>query len=117
PPCFSPVYHDQRNALDVGFNGKLPWHAYGSVNVNYGSGLTNGLYGTPQAQYPGPYMPAHTTVDLSVGKEFAERYGLSITALNVGNERVQLDNSTTFGGFHWNNPREVYVEFRYRFKY
>jgi hypothetical protein len=23
----------------------------------------------------------------------------------------------TFGGFHWNNPREIYAEFRYRFHY
>jgi len=23
----------------------------------------------------------------------------------------------TFGGFHWNDPREIYVEFRYRFHY
>jgi hypothetical protein len=23
----------------------------------------------------------------------------------------------TFGGFHWNNPREIYVELRYRFHY
>jgi len=28
---------------------------------------------------------------------------------------VELDNSVTFGGFHWNNPREVNVELRYRF--
>jgi 3-oxoacyl-[acyl-carrier protein] reductase len=25
------------------------------------------------AQYPGPYLPGHTTVDLSVGKTFAEK--------------------------------------------
>jgi hypothetical protein len=28
-----------------------------------------------------------------------------------------IDNSQTLGGFHWNNPREIYVEFRYRFHY
>ena len=31
--------------------------------------------------------------------------------------RVDLDNSQTFGGFHWNNPRELFVELRYRFHY
>ena len=31
--------------------------------------------------------------------------------------RVQLDNSLTFGGFHWNDPRQIYAEFRYRFHY
>jgi len=42
--------------------------------------------------------------------------GASVT-LNVGDKRVQLDNSLTFGGFHWNNPRQIYVEFRYRTGY
>jgi len=28
-----------------------------------------------------------------------------------------LDNSLTFGSFHWNNPRQIYVEFRYRIGY
>jgi hypothetical protein len=23
----------------------------------------------------------------------------------------------TFGGFHWNDPRQIYGEFRYRFNY
>ena len=117
PPGFSPVDHDQRNTLNVGYNTRLPWQSYVSANMYYGSGFTNGLYGTPQAQYPGPYLPAHATVDLSVGKTFAEKYSLSLTALNVGNKRVQLDNSLTFGGFHWNDPRQIYVEFRYRFHY
>ena len=117
PPGFGPVDHDQRNTLNVGSNTRLPWQSYASANVYYGSGFTNGLYGTPQAQYPGVYLPAHATVDLSVGKTFAEKYSVSLTALNVGNKRAQLDNSLTFGGFHWNDPRQVYVEFRYRFNY
>jgi outer membrane receptor protein involved in Fe transport len=75
------------------------------------------LYGTPNAQYPGPYLPAHATVDLAVGKAFGENFSVSVNALNVGDKRVQLDNSLTFGGFHWNDPRQVYVEFRYRFHY
>ena len=117
PPGLSPVDHDQRNTLNVGFNGVLPWHAYASTNVYYGSGFTNGLYGTPQAQYPGPYLPGHTTFDLAIGKTFAEKYTISANALNVANRRVQLDNSLTFGGFHWNDPRQIYGEFRYRFNY
>jgi outer membrane receptor protein involved in Fe transport len=117
PPGLSPVDHDQRNTLNVGFNGSLPWHAYASTNIYYGSGFTNGLYGTPQAQYPGPYLPSHTTFDLAVGKTFAEKYTISVNAVNIANRRVQLDNSLTFGGFHWNDPRQIYAEFRYRFRY
>jgi hypothetical protein len=117
PPGLAPVDHDQRNTLNVGYNTGLPWHSYAATNVYYGSGLTNGLYGTPQAQYPGPYLPAHTTFDLSLGKSFAEKYTVSLTAINVANRRVQLDNSLTFGGFHWNDPRQIYGEVRFRFHY
>jgi hypothetical protein len=117
PPGLAPVDHDQRNTLNVGFNGILPGKITASTNVYYGSGFTNGLFGTPSAQYPGPYLPSHTSFDLAVGKTFAEKYTVSVNALNVANRRVQLDNSLTFGGFHWNDPRQIYGEFRYRFKY
>ncbi len=118
PPGFSPVDHDQRNTLNVGATASLPWQSYASGNVYYGSGFVNGLYGTPDSQYPGPYLPSHTTVDLSLGKTFSEgKYAVSVTALNVANLRVQLDNSLTFGGFHWNEPRQIYGEFRWRFHY
>ncbi len=114
PPGLSPVDHDQRNTLNVGFNATLPWHSFASTNVYYGSGFTNGL---PDAQFPGNYLPPHTTFDVSVGKSFGEKYTVSFTALNVANRRVELDNSLTFGGFHYNDPRQLYVEFRYRFHY
>ncbi|HXM64410.1 MAG TPA: TonB-dependent receptor [Terriglobales bacterium] len=113
-PEYAPVDHDQRNTLNLGFNATLPWKSYASTNAYYGSGFTNGL---PGVQYPGNYLPGHTTFDLAVGKTFAENYTVSVTALNVANRRVQLDNSLTFGGFHWNDPRQIYAEFRYRFHY
>ena len=114
PPGLAPVDHDQRNTLNLGFNANLPWQSYASTNVYYGSGFTNGQ---PGLQYPGNYLPGHTTFDLAVGKTFGEKYTISVTALNVANRRVQLDNSLTFGGFHWNDPRQIYAEFRYRFHY
>jgi hypothetical protein len=114
PPGLAPVDHDQRNTLNVGYNTSLPWRTYASTNVYYGSGFTNGL---PGVQYPGNYLPSHTTFDLSLGKTIAEKYTLAVTGLNVANRRVQLDNSLTFGGFHWNDPRQIYGEFRYRFNY
>jgi len=116
PPGYSPVDHDQRNTLNFGANAILPWQAFASTNVYYGSGFTNGI---PDAQYPGNYLPQHTTFDISMGKSFGERgkYRLSVTALNVANRRVLLDNSLTFGGFHFNDPRQIYAEFRWRFHY
>ena len=114
PSGLSPVDHDQRNTLNLGYNTSLPWHTYASTNVYYGSGFTNGL---PGVQYPGDYLPGHTTVDVSLGKSFAEKFTISLTAINLANRRVQLDNSLTFGGFHWNDPRQLYTEIRYRFHY
>ncbi|HVJ08639.1 MAG TPA: TonB-dependent receptor [Acidisarcina sp.] len=113
-PGYTPVDHDQRNTLDVGFHAALPWNGFGSINVNYGSGFLNG---DPNEQYPGNYLPQHTSVDLSIGKNFGERATVSVTGINLSNHRVLLDNSFTFGGFHYNDPRQIYAEVRYRFHY
>ena len=112
-PLFA-LDHDQRNTLNVGGDVSLPWRSYASTNIYYGSGFSNAFQGQP---YPGDHLPQHTTFDLSVGKDFGERVSASLNALNVANRRVELDNSQTFGGFHWNNPREIFVELRYRFHY
>ena len=118
---YTPVDHDQRNTLNVGFNATLPWRMTASTNIMYGSGFTNGGYnpdGPPvDPRYPNPYLPQHTTFDLAAGKTFGENITVSVNALNVANRRVLLDNSLTFGGFHYNDPREIYGELRYRFHY
>ena len=113
-PGYSPLDHDQRNTLNVGFNASLPWQSFASTNVYYGSGFTNG---SRNAQFPGPYLPQHTTFDLTLGKSFGERLTASVTALNVANRHLLIDNSLTFGGFHYNDPREIFVELRWRFHY
>jgi len=115
-PGYSRLDHDQRNTLNVGFNGKLPWHAYGSFNVYYGSGFSNG-FTDPPSPYSGNYLPGHTTADISAGKSFGERITISATATNITNTRVLLDNSLTFGGFHYNDPRQIYGEVRYSFHF
>ncbi|MFZ3263398.1 MAG: TonB-dependent receptor [Terriglobales bacterium] len=116
-PTLSPLDHDQRNTLNVGGDVSLPRHSYASTNVYYGSGFTNGENGTPGWPYQGYYLPGHTTFDLSLGKDFGERFTASVTALNVANHRVIYDDSLTFGGYHWNLPREIYVQLRFRFHY
>jgi hypothetical protein len=115
-PGYSALDHDQRNTLNIGFNGFLPHGVTGSFNVYYGSGFSNG-YQDPPSPYSGAYLPSHTTADLALGKTFGEKYTVSVTATNVGNTRVLLDNSLTFGGFHYNDPRQIYGEVKYRFKY
>jgi outer membrane cobalamin receptor len=111
---WGPLDHDQRNTLNVGGDFSLPHHTYASTNVYYGSGFPNAFPGEP---YPGNYLPQHTTFDVTLAKDFGERFSASLNALNAANRRVELDNSVTFGGFHWNSPREVFVELRYRFHY
>jgi hypothetical protein len=112
-PLFA-LDHDQRNTLNIGGDISLPWRSFASTNIYYGSGFSNAFVDQP---YPGDHLPQHTTFDLSIGKDFGERVSASLNALNVANRRVNLDNSQTFGGFHWNNPREIYLELRYRFHY
>ena len=116
-PGLSPLDHDQRNTLNVGGDVSLPWRSFASTNVYYGSGFVNGEAGTPGWPYQGDYLPGHTTFDLSLGKDFGERFTASVTSLNVANRRVIYDDSLTFGGYHWNLPREIYVELRFRFHY
>jgi hypothetical protein len=113
-PYLCPLDHDQRNTLNVGGDVTLPRRAYISTNVYYGSGFSNGFPGAP---YPGNYLPQHTSFDLSLGKDFGESFTASLTALNVANRRVEYDNSLTYGGFHWNLPRQIFAELRYRFHY
>ncbi len=113
---YSPVDHDQRNTLNVGFNATLPFRTTASTNVYYGSGFHNGNP-DPTTPYSNDYLPQHTTFDLSIGHSFGENLTASVTATNVANRRVLLDNSLTFGGFHYNDPREIYGEVRYRFHY
>ena len=120
-PDYAPLDHDQRNTLNAGAHLTLPWRTFLSGNVYYGSGFSNGNGPTATGQAPCcstlDYLPSHTTFDLSVGRDFGEKLSMSLTGLNVANRRVMLDDSLTFGGFHFNNPREIFLEVRYRFHY
>jgi hypothetical protein len=115
-PGYSALDHDQRNTLNVGFDGNLPRHVYGAFNIYYGSGFSNG-YTSPPSPYSGAYLPSHTTCDLAAGKSFGEEWSADVNVTNVANTRVLLDNSLTFGGFHENDPRQIYGEVRYHFHF
>ena len=106
--------HDQRNTLHIGGQFQLPWHVSATTDVSYASGFTNG--DAPQMA-PGDHLPPHTTFDLALSREFRERLTINLQAINVANRRVLLDNSFTFGGTHYLNPREIFVQLRYRFHY
>lgn len=99
--------HDQRNTLSNVISVTLPRASWASVTYAYGSGFLDG---------DGPdHLPSHSVVDLALGKTFAERWTVTLNALNLTNARFLLDNSNTFGGTHYADPRQIYVEMRVRF--
>jgi outer membrane receptor protein involved in Fe transport len=101
--------HDQRNTLSTGFRSTLPWRSWISGNFSYGSGFLDG---------DGPsHLPTHATYDISMGKDFGEKWSLQLSALNLANHRYMIDNSNTFGGTHFYDPREIIGQIRYRFHY
>jgi TonB-dependent receptor-like protein len=117
PPGWNRLDHDQRNTLNVGFDASLPWHTTLASNVYYGSGFSNGGAGVEGSAYEDAYLPGHAQIDLSLAKNFGERFSVAVDALNVANRHLLIDNSLTFGGFHYDNPREVYGEFRWHFHF
>jgi hypothetical protein len=101
--------HDQRNTVNAGLDARLPWQAFLALNVSGGSGFSNGAA-------PPSHLPGHAEVDIKVGKT-CKSLTASISVLNLANRHLLVDNSLTFGGFHYNNPRQVYAELQYRFGY
>ena len=109
PASYFLLDHDQRNTASAVLSINLPRGFWATPAVSFGSGFLNGN---------GPaHLPPHTTVDLGLGKSFGERWSVSVNATNLGNKRYLLDDSNTFGGTHFVNPRQVYGEVRYRFHF
>ena len=116
-PSYISLDHDQRETLNTGFTARLPQRSWFSTNVYYGSGFSNGLAGANLGPYNGPYLPVHTTFDASAGHAIGERWKLAVNVVNATNHRVLLDNSITIGGFHYNDPRLIAAELKYRFHF
>jgi hypothetical protein len=115
-PGYEALDHDQRNTLNIGGSLALPAQLQASTNVYYGSGFSNGYPGPP-SPFNSAYLPAHTTFDLQFRRNVGENASVAVNATNVANTRVLLDNSLTFGGFHENDPRQIYGELRYHFHF
>jgi len=109
PPGNFLLDHDQRNTATSVLSLALPGEMWAAPAYQFGSGFLNGN---------GPaHLPPHSTFDLSLGKRFGERVAVSANAVNIANTRYLLDTSNTFGGTHYINPRQMYVELRYRFHF
>ncbi len=103
--------HDQRHTLHANFNTTLPRRAWAAAAVYYGSGFVNGESEVPM------HLEPHTTVNLSLGKSLGESLSVAVVGMNVANRRFLVDNSATFGGTHYAEPRQIYVQLRYRFHF
>ena len=117
PTDWCALDHDQRNTLNFGADVNLPGQTYVSGNFYYGSGFSNGEAGVPGSPYQAGYLPGHSQVDLGIGKHIGERLAIAVNATNLTDQRILTDNSLTFGGFHYNNPLEVYAQVRWKFHY
>jgi hypothetical protein len=110
PTGYYALDHDQRNTLNAGLEAELPWQMTGALNLYSASGFSNGD--------PGPsHLPSSVTLDVSLARTFSRSLSGSLTVLNVADKHLLIDNSLTFDGYHWNYPREIYAELRYRFGY
>ncbi|MBV9342316.1 MAG: TonB-dependent receptor [Acidobacteria bacterium] len=105
--CF--LDHDQRDTVSSGFELSLPSRISSNLTVNYGSGFLDGN---------GPaHLAAHTTFDLALAKSIGDRLVVRVTGLNLSNNHYMLDNSNTFGGTHFVDPRVISAQLTYRFRY
>ena len=111
PPAGSfALDHDQRNTANAGFDANLPKASFASISLQYGSGFANG-------DAPPTHLPGHAEINLSAGKSFGQNFQASLTILNLTDRHLLIDNSLTFGGVHYNDPRQVYAQIHYRFGY
>jgi outer membrane receptor for ferrienterochelin and colicin len=101
--------HDQRDTLTAGADVEIGAGLSVSASIGYGSGFLEG---------DGPdHKPAHAIVGVQGSKRFGKRWTVIVTALNLGDTHFLLDESNTFGGTHFNSPRQVMAGLRYRFRY
>jgi hypothetical protein len=110
PSGYYALDHDQRNTLNAGLDAQLPWRMNASLNLYYGSGFSNGAA-------PPSHLPSNASVDVRLAKSFSRSFSGSLTVLNLADKHLLIDNSLTFDGYHWNYPRQIYAELRYRFGY
>jgi hypothetical protein len=101
------IDHDQRHTLSFGGEVQLPSHVWLNGNLSAGSGFLDGN---------GPeHLPKHGTLDLAAGKSLSDKISITFTALNIFNTRFLLGRENAFAGTHYNDPRQLSVQIRYRF--
>jgi hypothetical protein len=101
--------HDQRDTLTGGVDVAASPGTSVSLSTGYGSGFLEG---------DGPdHKPGHIVFNVQGSKALGTQWTVIVTALNVGDTHFLLDQSNTFGGTHYNSPRQISAGLRYRFHY
>ena len=111
PPANQFFYldHDQHVTFNTGFELALPRRFFASATLLYGSGFLLG---------DGPHhLKPHTTGDVSFGKDLNDKLLMRVTILNVSDEDFLTGFANSFAGTHYQNPREIALQFRYKFHY
>jgi outer membrane receptor protein involved in Fe transport len=111
PPANDYFYldHDQRVTLNTGFELLLPQQFWVSGMLLYGSGFLLG---------DGPdHLSPHTTGDIAFGKNVTNNLSLRLTATNITDAEYLTGFANSFAGTHYQNPREIGVQVRYKFHY
>jgi hypothetical protein len=101
--------HDQRVTFNTGFELMLPRRFWLSAMLLYGSGFLLG---------DGPvHLSPHTTGDIAAGQNVTKNVSLRVTVTNITNAAFLTGFANSFAGTHCQNPREIGVQVRYKFKY
>lgn len=101
--------HDQRVTINTGFELTLPQQFWLSGMLLYGSGFLLG---------DGPdHLSPHTTGDVAVGDNPTKNLSLRVTIRNIADAEYLTGFANSFAGTHYENPREIEFQVRWKFKY
>jgi len=111
PPANDYFYldHDQLVTCNTGVEASLPRQLAISVAVLYGSGYLLG---------DGPdHLSPHTTVDVAAAKNLTDNLSIRLTVTNLANAAFLTGFANSFAGTHYQTPREIGGQVRYKFHY
>jgi hypothetical protein len=101
--------HDQLVTFNTGAEAVLPVQSWVSAAVQYGSGYLLG---------DGPkHLSPHTTIDIAAGKSVTDNLSLRLTITNLANAAFLTGFANSFAGTHYQTPREIGLQVRYKFHY
>ena len=101
--------HDQRVTFNTGFELLLPRRFWLPAMLPYGSGFL--LRECPD------HLSPHTTETSPPARTSRRTWSLRVTVINIANAAFLTGFANSFAGTHYQNPREIAAQVRYKFKY